>query len=124
MSQTVNPVAFDSPKGFEYTQKTEVVRGTVPVLAGTYDPGGFPVNWAIDDVVTTTASPFEVEVWSASGSGYVYVYNTATSKLQVFESGASGFPLGELLQAAIPNGIVNDVIQFKAVFSKFSFFTS
>lgn len=114
---------FDLPDvGNEFAQKTQTLRGTFVPSTGSYQHGGLPVSWALEPV-KTLAPPFEVQVWSASGSGYVYFYNVANTTLQVFESGASGTPLGELLEGALPAAVLNDVIQFRAVLAKFDFFS-
>jgi hypothetical protein len=123
-------VALSYPNGFEYTQKTQILRGEIgfelqagsPPFIGYYLTGGVAVNFNANELVKTADLPFEVLVWSATGSGYTYVYNTSTKKLQIFvQSGVAGNPLEELPNDTDLTTINNDLIQFKATFPKFGF---
>jgi hypothetical protein len=130
MSQqaVVQVTLFPFSEGFEYTQKTEVARGNFAVIAPVsgspasqdyYATGGLPVSWK-DVEIKTLATPFEVQVWSASGNGESqYLYNIANNTLQIFVDG------DELAQGTpIPADVLADTIQFRAVFAKFDFFTT
>ncbi len=124
---TVTVTPLDYPNGTEYTQKTQVVRGYFsisqlagsPPAAATYATGGLAVAW-VNELIKQPANPFEVLAWSVTGSGYFYVYNTSTNKLQVFEvgTGSPPAPFVELAATTVPAGVYNDVIQFCAVFAK------
>ena len=125
----VQVTPFSGYEGYEYTQKTQVVRGNFAVVASasgspasqdTYEGGGLPVSWALEGV-KTLASPFEVQVWSSAGSGYQYVYNQVNGgTLQIFTS--SNVELANDIE--IPAAVLADTIQFRAVFAKFDFFSS
>lgn len=124
------PVSLAYPNGFEYTQKTEVLRGTITLTAGTYNAGGIPLSFSTLEPLKTAALPFEVNVWSAVPvpallGTYLYNYNTNTKKLQIFAIGVvSGAALSELTPGALPAYVIADVIQFRATFAKSSFFAS
>jgi hypothetical protein len=96
-----------------------------PPVDGYYFTGGITVNFNTE-AVKTLAPPFEVEIWSAGGSGYTYAYNTTTKKVQIFvQTGASGAPLEEMPNStAIPAAVYGDTIQYRAVFAKNNFFAS
>ena len=133
MARSLVPVIFQRPLvGDEFTQKTQVLRGTFTVTGtGNYVSGGIPVSWAVEPL-KTTAPPFEVLVWSAAGSppttgasGYVYVYNAANQKVQIFENGGSPAAFQEMANGlTLPSGVLNDYIQFRATFSKYDFFAT
>src|SRR5208282_3644354 len=111
------------PLGFDNTQKTEILRGTIAVdaAAATYATGGLALSLASSEVLKSSSAPIQVRVWSAAGSGYVYAYNAAAATLQIFLCGGSGSPLIELggNTTQIPDGVSGDTIQFEAIFPKF-----
>jgi hypothetical protein len=129
---TVN--LLGSPDGSEFTQKNQIIRGTFgvqastvsPPLTTTYAAGGLAVAWTAEPI-KTSAAPFEVQVWSATGSGYSYVYNVNTNKLQIFVTAISP-PTGPDQEfgdgSTVPAGVTGDTIQFSAVFQKFDFFAN
>ena len=131
---TITP--FGYPNGFDTTNRTQIMRGTIAISPGTYPPGGFPLQWATEYVkstwvgsqtsatgVTTVQVPTEVDVWSAGDppSGYVYATDRTTGNLHIMvqangSSGASG-PLVEYGGNTL-NSMQVDTIQFTAVFPK------
>ena len=127
---TATPTLLAYPAGFEYSQKTETIRGTIAVSSAVYNAGGIPLSFNTLEPVKTGAVPFQVLVWSAAPlvsnhTNYIYSYNTVTHNLQIWVVGAvSGAALSELTPGTVPAGVVSDTIQFEAKFSKFDFFTT
>ena len=135
---------FPYPKGIDNTQRMQILRGTISLVAGTYPAGGIPLSWAslsnVDGesptvLINTSSGPFPVEVdvfssaYNADGkgfgnigpSGYIYVWDSVNGNLHIFEtwSGNTGFS-GPLLELAgpVPSVVLNDVIQFTAIFTR------
>jgi len=117
---------FGFQEGSEFCQKTQTLRGNFavssqvsgsPASQDEYQTGGLPISWAIEPV-KTLAAPFEVQVWSAVGSGYQYTYNQSLQTLKIF--GTNNIELAG--GGTIPTAVLNDTIQFRAVFGKFDFF--
>jgi|SRR5579872_4080379 len=113
------------PNGKDNTQKRSIYNGTAAIGASplTYASGGVPVIWSqmanAEGELFTAEEATPIECWfeSVSGSGYWYVYNAATSKLQIFVGGASAnLPAAELAAGAVPAGVSGDSIVFHAEF--------
>ncbi len=128
---TATPVLLAYPAGFEYTQKTEVLRGTITFVDGAYNAGGLALSFSTLEPLKTAAAPFETLIWStaplvSNHTNYLYSFNTSTNKLQIWVVGAvSGAGLSELTPATtLPAGVLSDRVQFKTTFSKFDFFTT
>ena len=120
---TLNPY----PNGKDNTQRRTIYNGTVAIGASplTYASGGVPVSWAslsnaaAELFTEENSTPIEAWFESVSGSGYWYVYNVATSKLQIFVGGASAsLPAAELAAGAVPAGVSGDSIVFHAEFAR------
>lgn len=68
-------------------------------------------------------APVIIDLFSQAGSGFQYMWNVATGKLQIFAGGGSGtaapseLTSGTALNAATPN-IFTDVVAFVAVFPR------
>lgn len=136
MPATATITPFNYPNGFDTTNRTQIMRGTIVLSGGLYPPGGFPLQWATEYVkssyvgsqtsatgVTTVNVPSEVDVWSAGNppSGFVYATDRTTGNLHIMvqsngASGASG-PLVEF-GGTIVTAMIQDTIQFTAVFPK------
>jgi hypothetical protein len=137
---------FPYPKGFDNTQRCQIVRGTIAVTFGTYPVGGFALSWAglsnangstIESVPiagstpssTGGPTPFNVDIKSVANtttnygtgpSGYVYAWDSSTGNMHIFvtaEREVSGNS-GPLVEMAgtVPTPVVNDTIQFEAWF--------
>lgn len=126
---TATVAAYNEPFGLDETAKRFYLHGTIAISASpaTYATGGLVANWsAIKDAAgalvqlgTKNVNPDTVWIQSIGGSGYVYQYNKATGKIQIFTVDAAAvatqYPLIELANAAaIPAGISGDSIEFEA----------
>lgn len=127
------PANFD---GVDNTQTCLRAFGSVSVDANpaTYTTGGIPlVNpkaltqsaWSVEPIKVTslttggTPTPVIVYIESVGGSGFVYGWNKATNKMQIFTGAAAQSPLTELTNAAaIPAGVSGDTILLEAVFAR------
>jgi hypothetical protein len=138
---TINPY----PRGFDNTQRTQIVRGTIAITTGLYPSGGYSVSWGSlttgdggvqaiplgSSTPTSTSTPFPIDVdvksvayaTSPQGfgpSGYIYVWDNVNGNIHIFQSttGAASGNSGPLVEfaGAVPNTIVNDVILFRATF--------
>jgi hypothetical protein len=119
---TVTVAAY--PKGISNDQRMQIVHGTVAIQAAsaTYAAGGLAISWAAEPIkaqLDSSSKPIIAwaEFQSVSGSGYVYIYNTSTNKLQIFTGAAAQSPLTELTDAAaIPAAVSGDTIAFRVEF--------
>jgi hypothetical protein len=143
VNATATIVPFAYPKGYDNTQRMEIVRGTITISAGQYPPGGFPLNWnniegikAVPAAGSSPAStgnifPIDVDIKSVANlnstqgtgpSGYIYAWDNVLGNMHIFQvatdaaSGSSG-PLIEI-GGGISGTIIADTIQFCAVFSR------
>lgn len=128
------------PKGVDNTQRYTYVRGTLTVSASTYSAGGLgttsgsTINWNFDGGVKVGTLPFQVSFFSVGntagggvashvGGGYQYVWNAATNKFQILAASGGAAGTGAVTEemtdgTSIPAGVLNDVIQFEAIFVK------
>jgi len=120
------------PSGIENSQRRVHVLGNVAVTVSpaTYAAGGIgaptTLNWtgmlesSTNQAVllnTNKTTPLMAYFTSAGGSGYVYSWNQANNKLQIFTGATAQSPLTELTNAAaIPAAVSSDVIVFEAEF--------
>lgn len=127
---------FTFPTGIDTSQRRLTISGLASITASpaTYATGGLgtlvtgAINWqALTDQLTGAAvsletsatQPIMVYFTSVGGSGYVYGWNRATNKFQIFTGAAAQAALTELTSgAAIPAGVSGDVIEFDADFAK------
>jgi hypothetical protein len=126
------PANFD---GTDNTQGLQWVYGSVSIDANpaTYATGGIPIvssknialpGWNQEPIksspVPPLTNPLPIFVWftSVAGSGFIYLWNRSTNKLQIFTSnGAAPAALAEFTNAAaIPAGVSGDTIIFIAPF--------
>lgn len=133
---TATPVPFGYPKGFDNTQRNQIVRGTFTFTQGQYPPGGFTLSWGSLEGVqsippaqlyqssTGSIIPIDVDVKSVAypPTGIVWVWDNVNNRLHAMiaansASGASG-PLEEFGGAALPGWMLNDIVEFTAVFSR------
>jgi hypothetical protein len=109
-------------------QATVAYYGTVTfsAAADTYATGGLlPAagNALINLGPYGDRTPLIIDMFSQGGSGFQYMWNVSTGKLQIFAGGGSGTAAasevtnGTALNAATPN-IFTDVIAFVAVFPR------
>lgn len=133
---TVALKVYTYPNGVDTSVRRTSISGQAVVSAspGTYATGGLgtlvagALNWqSLTDqttgnavIVETTASqPIMVYFTSVGGSGFVYGWNKATNKFQIFTGAAAQSGLTELTSGAtIPAGVSGDVIEFDADFAK------
>jgi hypothetical protein len=110
------------PNGEDTTNRHIIIFGKAVIQASTatYAAGGLALNWLQAGTLNTTATaPLWVAFQSVSGSGYVYLVNASTGKLQVFSGAAAQSPLTELTDGeAMPAGVSGDTINFRAEFNK------
>src|SRR5437868_1301030 len=109
---TATITVFPYPKGVDNTQRSQIIRGTIEISAGTYPLGGFPLSWAnasnvngqmlesIPVPASTPSStggpvPFDMDVKSScyvstnfgSGpSGFIYLWDSVNGNLHIFET--------------------------------------
>ena len=116
------------PQGIDNSQHRIRVNGQV-AIAGTYAAGGFALVWtSLTESTTgqavllntTKTAPFIAYFQSASGSGFVYQYNVATNKIQIFTVESTALStqsaLTELAAGTVPAGVSGDTIQYEAEF--------
>ena len=133
---TVTLKVYTFPNGIDTSQRRTSISGQAVISASpsTYVTGGLgtlvtgAINWqALTDqttgaavlIETTATQPIMVYFTSVGGSGYLYGWNKATNKFQIFTGAAAQSPLTELTSgAAIPAGVSGDVIEFDADFAK------
>jgi|SRR5882672_1497229 len=145
MASTATITIFPYPRGFDNTQRNQIVRGTIAISAGTYPLGGYPLTWSglsnsngstiesIPIAASTPSStggpkPFDMDVKSTayvstnagSGpSGFIYVWDSVNGNLHIFESAnGSSSASGPLIEfgGPLPGTVVGDTIQFTAYF--------
>lgn len=108
------------PLGSDSTQRRIIQWGkfSFTVSPATYTTGGFVPVYPVE-AVSTPQSPVMVYVETVGGSGYSYLWNKATGKIQIFTGAAAQSPGTELTSgAAIPAAVSSDVIQYEAHFLK------
>ena len=144
---TATITIFPYPRGFDNTQRFQIVRGTIAISAGTYPVGGIPLSWGaltntngaviesipLPSALGTNTSIFPVDVdihstgyvSSSAGtgpSGFIYLWDSVQGNLHIFESSngasAASGPLIEIGAANLPGTVVNDTIQFTAFFAR------
>lgn len=139
---------FPYPRGFDNTQRMQVVRGTIAISAGTYPLGGFPLTWGslsnangsvIESVPLPSATPtstgsikpVDVDVkstaytstnYGSGPSGYIYIWDSVNGNLHIFldYGSAASTSSGPLVEMGgnVPGLVVNDTIQFTAYFAR------
>lgn len=133
---TVTLKVYTFPNGIDTSQRRTSISGQAVISASpaTYATGGLgtlvtgTINWqALTDqttsaavlLETTATQPIMVYFTSVGGSGFIYGWNKATNKFQIFTGAAAQSGLTELTSgAAIPAGVSGDVIEFDADFAK------
>jgi hypothetical protein len=120
---TVKATIYAYPNGNDNTQRRQILMGTLAISAspGTYPTGGFSLTnvFALEANKTSNYNtPMYLTVYSVSGSGYVYAYNRANNKLQIFTGAAAQSPLAELSAGATPAGVSGDTIEFFVEFAR------
>ena len=126
---TVNPF----PKGFDHTQREEIVNGTITVSLGTYPAGGYSLTWStiegIHALPNSSGSIFPINVdFQSVGnppSGYLYFWNATTGNMHVFcASNATSGNSGPLVEgfgegtSTTPGKVLSDTIAFTAYFPR------
>jgi hypothetical protein len=108
-------------------QRTITYFGTVAIVgSGNYVTGGIPVTNAKAPVTPPLGqntpyadrTPLVAQLNSGAGSGFQYVYNPTTQKMQIFTGAAAQSPLTELSAGALPGGVTGDVIEFELIFPR------
>ena len=119
MAIAVTLTVLNAPYGIDETQSRMELRGKAVWTAGTYAAGGVTpnsppyadVSGANVLIPTLNVQPDTLEIWSVGGGGYIYQRNDSTGKIQIFVTGsASGNPLQELANGALPSGVTSDSI--------------
>lgn len=90
------------------------------------ETGGIPALAALVAALfpTTNANPHAVQLWSTTGSGYIYTYIKSTGNIQIFEVPPSGSlttaaPLQELgSNSESLSAVSTDIIQFAVWFRR------
>jgi hypothetical protein len=90
-------------------------RAIVDFPGDDYATGGIPIF--LRNKVASTKNP--TFAYFRGKSGYTYEYDYENDKLIIRQSSAAGNPESELAAAALPAGVLNDVIRVEAEFPKF-----
>lgn len=108
---------------FDNTQKRQEIYGQIVVgpVGSTYPVGGIPfdsVLLAVPGVTTNSGIKFTL-IQSESGSGYIYQRIPATGCIIILQVPVNGSlttaaPLNQIPSSTNMQGIINDVIGFKA----------
>lgn len=109
------------PFGSDQTQRRVIQWGkfTFTASPATYTTGGFVPTYPVQINTSTPQSPIMVYVESVKGSGYTYLWNQTTGKVQIFTGAAAQSAATELTSgAAIPAAVSSDTIQYEAHFLK------
>lgn len=97
------------------------VSGTV-AASGNYSTGGDALDLSQFPVIATTQPPVQGTAWMDGLSGYDYVLIAGSamnsSKVKVFQQGASAGAFPELAAGAYPSAITGDTITFYGIFKK------
>lgn len=134
------------PFGVDNTQRYTYLRGTISLSAGTYTEGGISINWSnlfksgggnADPKVVPP--PFQVTFRSAGYSassissqvvgGYLYEWNEENDSLQILTASGGSAGTGAVFEemtngTSLPAAVLNDTIQFEAIFAKNGAFVS
>jgi len=94
------------------------VRGTLAVGAGGYPVNGIPVVFSAVPGVTNL-TPLANTVRLSGLAGFIYAFDDVHQTLRIFEAGASGTPLGEIITTT-PASVVADTISVEVDFSRAS----
>lgn len=106
----------------DMTRDSQVLNGAATVSNANYVTSGLPLTWVgtITDFAgkgflpqSNQTAPYDATFKSNSGSGYDYQWDAALDTLRIFLAGTE-LTNGE----AIPAGVQNDVIAFRAYFLK------
>src|ERR1700761_3045412 len=109
------------PAGKDMTQRRFHTYGSLAISASpaTYATGGLAFSFASIVSGVSSQTPIDLDIKSESGSGYVYLWNKSSNKVQVFSGAAAQSPLTELTNGeAIPAGVSGDTIAYHAQFLK------
>ncbi len=126
---TENAYPFGLSEGNDFV----IIHGTVAVQASTatYAAGGLVLSWSglgsnkfsSKGDGTTGGTPYCAEFTSqgsVSANAYIYLWNRANEKLQIYTGAAAQTGLTEITDGAnIPAGVSSDHIEFKAWFKRF-----
>lgn len=134
---TATVSVYKYPKGHDNTQRTVILRGTIVLAQGNYPAGGFPLSWSNIPQLQTiplgsstpsstgTIIPIDMDVKSTANppSGIVWIWDSVLGNLRAFICAsetpcAISGPLVEFGGAALPGWMLNDTIQFTAVFAR------
>lgn len=135
---------YKGPRGSTVDQRTQTVRGTLAFSAGHYPAGtgvagttGWALNWSNVEAVkalptppttgpssTGSPAPFDCDIKSIASppSGVVYLWDSVSGNVHMYvvanaSSNSSG-PLEEYGGTVIPQYIINDIVEFRAVFER------
>lgn len=117
---TVTSAAF--PDGKDLTFDHFHVYGTIAIAHGTYPAHGVPLTWD-DQLMPGGLLPSWVSFQSAGSppGGFVYYYDKVNQTIRIYQSqnsAATGTSPFSELSTVIPDAIVNDTIQFHAIFRR------
>lgn len=119
------PVAFNEPFGKDLTAQRQYLHGLMVFTATAYVAGGILPAWGniLDQsgqkvqLATININPDTVWIQSISGSGWVYSYNKATGKIQIFTTqttpSATAPPFSELVAGALPATVLSDIVEME-----------
>jgi len=108
--------------------KHEVYCGTFTVGAGTYSPGGLALDSFLLAYLLpkSNSKPLSVQLWSTTGSGYIYQRIESTGNMMVLQVPLTGSlttaaPLVELLAGSTLSAVQADTIRFEARYERNAF---
>lgn len=108
--------------------KWERFTGTLTVGAGTYIPGGLPLDSVLLAALLpkSNSKPLYVLLFSTTGSGYIYQRIESTGNMMVLQVPLSGSlttaaPLQELLAGSTLSAVQADTIRFIVAYERNTF---
>lgn len=105
---TVTLAAYDHPKGYDNTQRRQVVNGSCTLLvSGTYITNGIPITWGNIAVLQNAPLPQTAAFYTIASGVYDYWWDKAHNTLRI-RSGATELTNGAAITA--------DTIEFEAKF--------
>jgi len=122
--------AYNEPFGKDLSSQRIWLHGVLTFTAGNYVTGGIlPVYSTILDqsgqkvqLATYNVAPDTMYVQSIAGAAtgqYIYSYNKATGKIQIWVTGAAlSGPLAEYTNGTAITPIIADVVEFEAQWVK------
>lgn len=104
-------------------QKAQFIYGQIKISAATdtYATGGLALNAvlaALPDVQSSTGKPLMVWITTAAGTGYQYVWNQSSGKMQIFQNASGAGQFAEYGNGSALTNPFADTILFEAIYQR------